>query len=405
MVLYTSSPRHAADAKLPRPLELIAFALVVANAVYLGAGYLHGIWIVARDGSGVQSDFVNVWAAGRLVLEGHPASAYDGPTHKLVEEAAVGHPFAGYFGWPYPPPFLFVAAGLALLSFATAYAVWVFGTFPIYLAAIRAIIGDRTGYLLAAAFPAVLSNFIVGQNGFLTAGLFGGALILLERWPLLAGVLIGLLSYKPHLGFLIPIALAAGGYWRAFAAATAITVLMAVAAWLAFGTETWTAFFANIGHIEQAFLSEGAADFGKMQSAFGLIRTLGGSEALAWCVQAAVAVAAATGVAAVWRSRADYEIKAAALGTAAMLATPYLFIYDLVVLAVPLAFLFRLGRARGFFPQEMAGIGVACLLILIFPFVKVPVGFAAILVVAALVARRAAVSLAGNTVSAGRFAA
>ena len=400
MVLYASSPEHTADAKLPRPLELVAFALVVAHAVYLAASYLHGIWIVAPDGSGVQSDFVNVWAAGRLVLEGHPASAYDWPAHKLVEEAAVGHPFAGYFGWHYPPPFLFVAAGLALLSFAAAYAVWVFGTFPIYLAAIRAIIGDRTGYLLAAAFPAVLSNFIVGQNGFLTAGLFGGALILLERRPLLAGVLIGLLSYKPHLGFLFPIALAAGGHWRAFAAATATAFLMALATWLAFGTETWTAFFADIGHTERAFLSEGAADLGKMQTAFGTIRTLGGSEKLAWWVQATVALAAATSVAALWRSHAAYEIKAAALSTAAMLATPYLFTYDLVVLAVPLAFLFRLGRARGFLPPEMAGIGVACLLILIFPFIKMPVGFAAILVVAALVAWRAVASFEGASLSA-----
>ncbi len=74
-----------------------------------------------------------------------------------------------------------------------------------------------------------------------------------------------------------------------------------------------------------------------------------------------------------------------------MLATPYLYTYDLVVLAVPLAFLFRLGRKRGFLPHEMTGIGIACLLILIFPFVKAPVGFAAVLVVAALIARRALV--------------
>jgi arabinofuranan 3-O-arabinosyltransferase len=400
MVLYTSSPGHTADAKLARPLELIAFALVVAHAVYLATSYLHGIWIIAPDGSGVPSDFVNVWAAGRLVLEGHPASAYDWPTHKLVEEAAIGHPFAGYFGWHYPPPFLFVAAGLALLSFATAYAVWVFATFPIYLAAIRAIIGDRTGYLLAAAFPAVLSNFVVGQNGFLTAGLFGGALFLLGRRPIVAGILIGLLSYKPHLGFLFPIALAAGGHWRAFAAAAITATLMALASWFAFGTDTWMAFFANIGHTERVFLSQGAADLGKMQTAFGTIRTLGGSEALAWYVQAAVALAAAAAVAVLWRSRAAYEIKAAALGTAAMLATPYLYTYDLVVLAVPLAFLFRLGRARGFWPQELAGIGVACLLILIFPFVTVPVGFAAILIIAALVARRAIASFAGESVCA-----
>src|ERR1700683_1935999 len=121
MALYASSPGHVADAKLSRPLELVAFALVVAHAVYLAACYLQGIWILAPDGTGVQSDFVNVWAAGRMVLEGHPASAYDWPAQKIVEEAADGPPSPRYFGWHYPPPFLFVAAGLALLSFATAY--------------------------------------------------------------------------------------------------------------------------------------------------------------------------------------------------------------------------------------------------------------------------------------------
>ena len=388
MALYATFPAHGAGARLTRPVELVCFTLVVAQAVYLMTACLQGIWIVG-PGGGVPSDFVNVWAAGRLVLEGHPAAAYDWPAHKLVEEAAVGHPFAGYFGWHYPPTFLFVAAALSLLSYAGAYAFWVFGTFPAYLAAIRAIIGERNGYLLAAAFPALLGNFIVGQNGFLTAGLIGGALFLLPRRPIVAGLLIGLLSYKPHLGLLFPIALIAGGYWRAFFGAALAATLMAAAAWLAFGSDTWAAFFANIGHASQAFLSDGWADFGKLQTAFGLTRMLGGSETLAWAVQGAVALIAALAVAVLWWGRAPYEIKAAGLGAGAMLATPYLYTYDLVVLAVPLAFLFRLGQTRGFLPREMAGIGGACLLILIFPFVKVPVGFFAVLVVAVLIARRA----------------
>jgi hypothetical protein len=396
MALYELSPARGAGARLARPVELICFALVLAQAVYLATSYLQGIWIVG-PGGGVPSDFVNVWAAGRLVLERHPAAVYDWPAHKLVEEAAVGHAFGGYFGWHYPPTFLFVAAALSLLTYATAYAIWVFGTFPIYLAAIRAIVGERTGYLLAAAFPALLANFIVGQNGFLTAGLVGGALVLLPRRPIVAGLLLGLLTYKPHLGLLFPIALAAAGYWRAFFTAAMVAVLMAVAAWFAFGSDTWQAFFANIGHTSQAFLSDGWADWGKLQTAFGLTRMLGGGETLAWAVQGAVALVAAIAIALLWRSRAAYEIKAAALATGAMLATPYLYTYDLVVLAVPLAFLFRLGRVRGFLPHEMAGIGVACLLVLIFPFVKAPVGFAALLVVAALIARRAIVPQSATT--------
>jgi arabinofuranan 3-O-arabinosyltransferase len=234
----------------------------------------------------------------------------------------------------------------------------------------------------------VLANFIVGQNGFLTAGLVGGALTVMERRPALAGALIGLLTYKPHLGLLFPIALAAGGHWRAFASAAMVAALIAAASLIAFGSASWEAFFASIGHASQAFLSDGWADWGKLQTAFGLVRTLGGSERLAWSVQIAVALIAAAGVALLWRSRAGYEIKAAALATGAMLATPYLYMYDLVALAVPLAFLCRLG-ARGFLSHEVTGIGVACLLIFIFPFIRAPLGFAAVVIVAALIVRRA----------------
>jgi arabinofuranan 3-O-arabinosyltransferase len=378
-----------AAAPLAQPVVLICFALVVAHAVYLGTSYVDGLW---PDRAGQPTDFVAVWSAGKLVLSGHAAAVYDWTAHKLIEESAVGHSFDGYFGWHYPPTFLFVAVLLALLPYTTAYMLWTLGTFPAYLAAVRAIVGDRIGYLLAAAFPAVLANAVVGQNGFLTAGLVGGTLLLMERRPLLAGVLLGLLTYKPHLGLLFPIALIAGRHWRVFVSAALVAILMAVASWIAFGSECWQAFIPSIGHTERVFLSQGSADWSKLQTAFGLVRTLGGGEALAWVAQAVVALIAAACVAQLWRSDAAHEIKAAALGCGVALATPYLYAYDLVVLAVPLAFLFRLGRVHGFLRHELAGIGLACLLVLVFPFVKAPVGFAAALVIAALIARRALVS-------------
>jgi len=164
---------------------------------------------------------------------------------------------------------------------------------------------------------------------------------------------------------------------------------MSAISWLAFGTATWQGFIGNIGHTSTAFLSNGFADFGKLQTAFGLVRTLGGSEPLAWIVQSLVITAAAVLVATLWRSRARYEIKAAGLAAASMLATPYLYTYDLVVLAVPLAFLFRVACETGFERQELSMSGVACALIVMFPFVTAPVGFFAVLVVAWLVARRA----------------
>jgi hypothetical protein len=235
----------------------------------------------------------------------------------------------------------------------------------------------------------VLANAYEGQNGFLSAGLIGGALVLLEEQPVLAGALIGLLTYKPHLGLLFPIALVAGGYWRAIVAAGCVAALMAAASYVAFGAEVWSAFAANIPHASQAFLSAGWADWSKLQTAFGLVRTLGGGETLAWSVQIILAAFAAGAIAVLWRSRAPYDIKAAALGVGAVLATPYLYTYDLVVIAVPLAFLIRFGRARGFLPHELAAMAAVCFLILIFPFFKAPVGFVAALIVTALIARHA----------------
>ncbi|MGI8526961.1 MAG: glycosyltransferase family 87 protein [Pseudolabrys sp.] len=388
MAVFDLSSVRATPA-LARPAELICIALAIAHAVYLAAAYWQGIWIVAPDGNGVESDFVNVWAAGKLALQGLGANAYDWPAHKAMEVVAVGHSFDGYFGWHYPPIFLFAAAPLALLPYSSAYILWLLATFLAYVCVVRAIVGDRSGYLLAAAFPAILSNFVVGQNGFLTAGLMGGALLLLNARPVIAGVLLGALTYKPHLGLLFPVVLAVTGHWRVFATAAITAAALAAASALVFGIETWLAFFPSISHTSQAFLTDGWANFGKLQTAFGLTRMLGGSEGLAWAVQIPVSAAVALGVVAIWRSRVDYEIKAAALGAGAMLATPYLYTYDLVVLAVPLAFLFRLARADGFLPGEPATIALACALIAAFPFVTAPVGFAAVLIVAGIVVRRA----------------
>jgi hypothetical protein len=379
---------HPQNEPLAKPIELICIALVIAHAVYLATAYWQGIWIVALDGKGIESDFVDVWAAGKLALGHNAAWAYDWPTHKAMEVVAVGHDFDGYFGWHYPPPALFAAATLALLSYPAAYVAWLIATFPAYIAVVRAIIGERVGYILACAFPAILSNFVVGQNGFLTAGLLGGCLYFMERRPLVAGVLLGLLTYKPQFGILFPVVLALSGHWRVFIAAAITAALMAAASWLAFGSDTWSAFFLSVPHTSQAFLSDGWANFGKLQTAFGLTRALGGSEHLAWTVQTIVAIAIAAAVSWLWRTNTPYSLKAAALSTGAMLATPYLYTYDLVVLAVPLAFLFRIGRAHGFLPYEPAAIALACALIAAFPFVTAPVGFAAVLIVAALLTRR-----------------
>jgi hypothetical protein len=394
MTVYEmASSGGSSGLRKPRSLESVCFGLVVAHAVYLAASFVQGSWLIDGQGHGIPTDFVNVWAAGRLVLDGRPEAVYDWTIHKAIENAAVGYAFEGYYAWLYPPPFLFAAALLAAVPIAAAQALWSLLTFPAYVLAIRAIVGHRLGILLAGAFPAVLSNFIVGQNGFLSAALLGGALGFMQRRPTLAGCFLGLLSYKPHLGILFPFVLIAGGRWRVFWSAAVVATLVQAASWAAFGTGTWLAFVQSLSVGSQAFLVEGQAGWNKLQSLFGIVRWLGGSESLAWSLQAALIGIVAIGLCGIWRSRVSFPLKAAALGAGALLATPYLYLYDLVALAVPAAFLFRLGLSAGFLRGEMTGLATASLLILIFPVVTAPVGALAVLTIASLIGRRIFVQL------------
>jgi hypothetical protein len=237
---------------IPASLLNVCFVLFVINVSYFPAAYFSHWWIYDPNGLGIPTDFVNVWAAGRLVLDGHPAQAYDWDIQKQVELALLRQDFIGYFAWHYPPPFLFVASLLAQFPYAVAFIGWVSASFVPYLAVMRAIVGRPFGLLLGIAFPMVFNNALVGQNGFLTAALIGGTLFLMPTRPILAGICLGLLSYKPQYGLLFPLVLIAASQWTVFFTAAVVAVAMAFASWLAFGTESWQAFFHWMPMFSQA---------------------------------------------------------------------------------------------------------------------------------------------------------
>ncbi len=382
----TTIPQHSA---IPSPLINVCFVLSVINIVYFPIAYFSHWWIFDPEGLGIPTDFVNVWAAGRLALEGHPAQAWDWDIQKQVELALLRQDFPGYFAWHYPPPFLFVASFLAQFPYAVAFIGWVSVSILPYLAVMRAIVGRAFGLVLAIAFPMVMSNTLVGQNGFLTAALIGGTLYLLPTRKVLSGICLGLLTYKPQYGFLFPIVLIAASEWRVFFAAGATAIVVAFASWLAFGTESWQAFFHWMPTFSQAFLVEGKATWWKLQSLYSLVRYLGGTEQLAWIFQWVLTAAVATTLVAMWRSNVRYSLKASALAVGTLLTTPYLFMYDMMVLAIPVGYLVRLGLARGFRPYELPAFGCAVGLVLVFILLGFPVGFAVTLTIGGLVMCRA----------------
>ncbi|MCX7307957.1 MAG: glycosyltransferase family 87 protein, partial [Afipia sp.] len=253
----------------------------------------------------------------------------------------------------------------------------------------RGLVGRPFGWLLAAAFPVVLVNTLIGQNGFLTAALVGGTLYLLPIRPVLSGICLGLLSYKPQYGLLFPLVLVVARQWAVFVTAGAVAALMSIASLAVFGTEAWLAWWNWLPMASQAFLSEGRAPWGKMQSIFATVRFFDGTEHFAWICQWTMTALVACALVALWRSRVRYSIKAAGLATGTLLATPYLFLYDVMVLAIPVALMIRVGLKSGFRNYELPALGIILALLFIYPVVGAPTGFAATLIMAAMVAGRA----------------
>jgi arabinofuranan 3-O-arabinosyltransferase len=362
--------------------------LAAFNAAMLVSLFIAHDWLVDREGHFIPTDFVNAWAAGKLALDGQPAQAWDWVIHKRVQVVMLGQDYAGDYAWHYPPPFLFIAMMLAHFSYVYGLVAWAASSFVPYLAMMRGAVGQRFGLLVGAGFPVVLANTMSGQNGFLTAALVGGTLVLIPTRPVLSGICLGFLSYKPQYGLLFPLALIAASQWKVFISAASTASALALISWIAFGTESWQAFFHWMPTFSQAFFTEGRATFYKLQSVFGLVRTFGGSEQLAWTLQWMMSGAVVVGVVMLWRGRADYALKAAALATGTLLLTPYLFLYDMMVLAVPVALLLRTGLAEGFRRGELSALACAMGLLIAFPFFQVPLGLGSTLIVAALIVRR-----------------
>lgn len=304
--------------------------------LFLFIGVLALVTILADP---YQMDFVSYWAGAQLALGGNPAGAYDLALHRSVELGAI--PLHGALPFAYPPCFLLLLAPFGLLSYPVAAFDWVLLGFAAYCAALRRWAPAMPW--LALSFPPLLVNVITGQAGFLAAALLIGGMTLLRKRPLVAGLLLGLLVVKPQLGLVLPLALLAGREWRAFAGAAASAIGLNLLALLAFGWAPYSAWLANAG-LFASIASEGLAGWHRMASVYGALRLAGLASGAAWAIHAATALAATAAACWVWHRKAELGARAGALAAATALASPYLFVYDMLILVAP--FLWLVGRGR-----------------------------------------------------------
>jgi hypothetical protein len=389
MVLPSSPDKFVTHSHV-RMMAMFVLAATLIGLIYLFAT-AHGT--VDSLGRPLGTDFSNVWTAGWMADHGRAPEAWDWATQYDVQKQIHHDASIPFYGWHYPPPFLIIATLLAQFPYIAALLIWQGSTLALALLLVRRILPDDSDAMLVAlGAPVVMICLGHGQNAFLTAGLLGSGMLLLDRRPWIAGMLLGALVYKPQFAVLIPVLIVARGNIRAFASAgltVAALCLVTLAIW---GWPVWQAFLDSLPLTRHIIIEAGATGWEKIQSPFSAVRQWGGSIPLAYGAQTIV-TAIAIAAAALAARRGSMEVRGAAALSAALLCTPYVLDYDYVLLGVAIAFMAADMRKRGALPWEPTWLAYGWIAPLfgrsVSELTHIPVNLIATIAILALAIRRA----------------
>ncbi|MGH7777418.1 MAG: glycosyltransferase 87 family protein [Candidatus Dormibacterales bacterium] len=305
-----------------------ALPAAASGRVLLGGSVLCGLagvyeWLRVALTPHHQTDFLIYYMGGLLGRTQGWAHLYDLDRQKALLSALWRHP-----EWmPYwnPPPLAWLVAPLTAIPFQAALVLWM-----VLMAALLALtwllVAPRARHARWVALAALLGSIpcvICLREGqvvpALAAAIALTLLLLRSGHPWLAGLVLAGIAIKPQPVFLLPLAIAAAGQWRAalsWAAATAALVALSLA------TLGWSGLHTLIADLGVAR--------GWPQAPYTVAGVLGGATGLV--LRAAIATAAVA-VARRWRERGpEIPIVAGVVGSLA--TTPFTHLQDLTLLVV-----------------------------------------------------------------------
>ena len=367
-----------------RAVTTIVFAGLGLLATY-AATYRY-YWPAANGldvtGHPIGRDFINNWVGPRLAFNGEAATLFDISAYAEAIGRVFGTPLP-FHSWSYPPFTLLYLWPFGQLPYFWALAAWTLIPFAAFAAVsltqVPAAERWRALVLLTLA-PACLINVVGGQNGFVTGALLVGGMLSLERRPWLAGILFGLLTFKPHLGLVLPFVLIALGAWRTIASACLTTLALVLASLAILGIEPWHAYL-TVTRAYQLLLIEKFAGFlpFMLTSVYAGVRTFGFSSEAAWVVQGAVALPVLLSTVWAVRRTQDTRQRTVLVACAVPLLTPYAFNYDLTALAAVIVWRLCSPEPEPAMPRLFAGWLIPALLM---PLNMFGIGFAPLVLLA-----------------------
>ena len=284
-------------------------------------------------------DGLDFWAGGFLFLHQQLSVLFDHAAYQSFLQGMYGK--LPYHLWSYPPSYGLIAAAFGWLS--PLQAVLSFDALCLALLGFALRLAGKSGWFIAAVLlaPATLENAMEHQNAALMTALIGGGLLLVQNRPRLGGVLIGLASFKPQLGLVLPLYLLRRAPLAFCYAALAALALAGGSLW-AFGPAAWAGFLHYTSPIMSNVLLTGQPkDFaGGLISVFATIKPLAGLHA-AFAAQGLVSLACILA--------GLFMRSVPAMLILSALASPYLHVYDLLGTSLAVALLVEQRLAQGGF--------------------------------------------------------
>jgi hypothetical protein len=383
--------------------------MLVFYAIYLAVWTWTSHGFTTTNASRPGLDFSVFWTAAYMMLDGHPLQVYDPIVFGNTQVALFGGFAAGQSApWLYPPAFLLLITPIALLPYPVAYALFIgasalfFVIGTVQFSGLSKALGKaRSAGLLVAASPCVFVAAIIGQNALLTAAIAAFALRWIDRYPARAGLCIGLLAIKPQLGLVFPFVLVAARAWRVIAYAALSALLISAIGALACGVQSLHAFLDNTNALRGMLMEQGSHHFWfASPTLLAALRANGVPIGPAYIAHLCLAVIAIGVACRVWRGTSDARLRGSILVVSTLLASPYLWHYELVWLGIALACLTALGLEKGWMRGEQEVVALGWMLPLYEHFNRVTqlpqIGPVVLLLVMWVILRRVRTTAGGN---------
>jgi Glycosyltransferase family 87 len=349
------------------PLAAISLfvAVFVLARVHVDNGYL-------IDGQGfvLGRDFLNFWHYGLAAWRDDAARFYDIAFYNgMLDKLVPGYDYPDQ-SWSYPPHYMLLAAPFGLVGYNLALAIYTaLGLWLYWKVVVSGFEGTEQRIALFAT-PTLTVFLLCGQVSALIAVLLVAIYRTLDRQPVVAGLLIALMTVKPQIGLLIPLFLILTGRWKVFFVAALGTLALVGMSMVIHGVEVWrTWVFEGIATQSTTLTQSNAIVMGLMPTAFVDMILIGVGRPAAIAVQAIVSLLA---VGLMWwtiRVTQDWFLQFAALIAASFIVTPYLMAYDTLVLGWVMLMLAQRAEMNGwqaavyFLAMAICPVGVALALI------------------------------------------